>query len=550
MIKTSLLKFRAKIRRVFPIQAPRNWDEEAYLSANPDVEAAVNSGILSSGFEHWRRRGLLEGRRPGGFENWQQFEGREKRAAHLPQWLRREMVGLSEIEPKLFPSREFCTALTEYYPLRPVSAGRVFAEILNKLGNKSFTHVFLIPWLKAGGADLEALHHIRVLSSHFAARVLVILTNDSDSPWLSRLPPSVATLHFGRLAASVDRVTARLILARLLLKLKPAIIHNVNSAVGWQTFCRHGAALSSQSKLYASVFCFDYTAEGEPVGYATDLEKAYPYLEGIFCDNQAFAAKLNTLYGISPSLFSVMRYPVRAMPRFTYVSDDRPHILWAGRMDRQKRPDILKEIAESLPECVFHVYGSRLLDASREAGRLHDELRELKNVILCGRYESFDLIPTANYVLFLYTTQWDGMPNVVLEALASGLAVLAPDIGGIAEVIPPDSGFLIPRFDDIKAYIDAIQRFICNPRLISEERDKRIRFLQDKYSHEQFVGSLAILSSYALVPTSYVRDRTERDVPGRLSTAVNVPQTGQQEGGHARGLTRSAGVSDQPMHSK
>lgn len=497
MIKRRLLKLRTRIRRVFPVKPPLNWDEKAYLAANPDVKAAVDGGFVSSGFEHWQRRGVLEGRNPGGLDRWQQYGNGEQRA-HLPHWIKREMLTLSEFEPKLFPSTEFCARMTAYTPAKITSTGRVFGDILKKLGDQLFTHVFLLPWLKRGGADLEALHHIRTLSNDFGARILVIFTEDSDSPWVSRLPASVPTLRFGRITAGIEPMTAQVLLARLLLKLKPAVIHNVNSAMGWEIFCRYGAALNSESKLYVSVFCFDYTVDGEPVGYARQLERAVPYLQGVFCDNRAFAATLNSMYGIDPSLVSVMRYPVRTAPRFSYVPDGRPNIIWAGRMDRQKRPDILKRIAESLPDYVFQLYGSRLLDSSPESLRFQDELGDLENVIIGGPFDSFDDIPAGNYASFLYTTQWDGMPNVVLEALASGLAVVAPDVGGISEVIPPDSKFLIPRFDDIDAYVEVLQQVVSNPLLISQERDKRIRFLRDQYSQEQFVAYLSNLRAYSL----------------------------------------------------
>jgi len=541
-IKRPLLKLRTKIRRVIlPTRIPANWDEKGYLAENPDVQAAIDSGIVGTGFEHWRRIGVFEGRKlsavasavpsewdeegylsrnpdvkegvekgyfHSGFDHWQRY-GRfeeKRKVASLPGWVRNEMLALSEIEPKLFPSQAFCKKLTAYHPGKhsQSAASHLFVKLLKAVEGRSFTHVFLLPWLKTGGTDIESLHHIETLSRHFGARVLVILTEDSDSPWVSRLPQSVTTLHFGRMAASTDHLTAQIVLVRLLLKLKPSVIHNIHSSIGWKLFHRYGAALHSVSKLYVSLLLFDYTSEGEPVGYARDLEKVYPYLDGIFSDNQAFAAKLVELYGIRADLVSVMRYPVRVAPRFSYVSDNRPKILWAGRLDRQKRPDILCKIAKCLPTCVFHVYGGSVLDAPEFSRRVRDELSELKNVVLFGSYDGFDAIPVANYALFLYTTQWDGMPNVILEALGSGLAVLAPNVGGISEVIPPDSSFLVPHFDDIETYVDAIRRLLANPQLILEERDKRLRLMSEKYSPEQFAASLANLASYALTEPTLI----------------------------------------------
>lgn len=43
-------------------RVPPRFNESAYLAANPDVEAAVRRGELTSGFEHWNRHGRAEGR--------------------------------------------------------------------------------------------------------------------------------------------------------------------------------------------------------------------------------------------------------------------------------------------------------------------------------------------------------------------------------------------------------------------------------------------------------------------------------------------------------
>jgi len=558
LVKRRLLKLRTKVRRVvLPFKIPPDWDEEGYLAENPDVKAAIDSGLVSSGFEHWRRTGALEGRTLGvgslgvppswdeeaylssrpdvkravergsfksGLEHWQKhgrFEMRRK-AVNLPEWIKREMLALSEIEPKLFPSQAFCNRLTAYYPGKHDQSGasHLFIKLLKAVGDRTFTHVFLLPWLKAGGADLEALHHITALSNQFGARILVILTENSESPWVSRLPQSVTTLHFGRSAAGLDALNAQIVLVRLLLKLTPAVIHNIHSAIGWQIYSRHGAALHSGSKLYASLLLFDYTPEGEPVGYARDLEKVYPHLDGVFSDNDAFAVKLTELYGVSAELFSVMRYPVRVAPRFSYVPDEMPKILWAGRLDRQKRPDILYQIAKSLPMCTFHIYGDSLLDSAEFSERARENLSKLNNVALFGGYDGFDAIRTANYALFLYTTQWDGMPNVILEAMAAGLAVLAPNVGGISEVIRPDSQFLVPRFDDVNGYVNTIRHIIANPRLILEERNRGMLYLREKHSAESFVASLAKIASYSLVESR--RAGIEQEEANRMTTRAGM----------------------------
>lgn len=47
------------------------FNEKDYLACNPDVSAAVRRGDFSSGFDHYRKTGLAEGRFPGfdGFDH-------------------------------------------------------------------------------------------------------------------------------------------------------------------------------------------------------------------------------------------------------------------------------------------------------------------------------------------------------------------------------------------------------------------------------------------------------------------------------------------------
>lgn len=44
---------------------PADWQERAYLTANPDVADAVRNGLFESGYEHYRMAGQREGRSGG-----------------------------------------------------------------------------------------------------------------------------------------------------------------------------------------------------------------------------------------------------------------------------------------------------------------------------------------------------------------------------------------------------------------------------------------------------------------------------------------------------
>ncbi len=60
------------------------------------------------------------------------------------------------------------------------------------------------------------------------------------------------------------------------------------------------------------------------------------------------------------------------------------------------------------------------------------------------------------YLGFLYTSQWDGLPTVLLDVALAGLPVIAPDVGGISELVDETTGWLIPNFRDVDGYSSAL----------------------------------------------------------------------------------------------
>lgn len=50
----------------------------------------------------------------------------------------------------------------------------------------------------------------------------------------------------------------------------------------------------------------------------------------------------------------------------------------------------------------------------------------------------------------------EGLPVSMMEALAAGLPVVGPDVGGVAEIITPETGVLLPADCDSKAFLQAM----------------------------------------------------------------------------------------------
>lgn len=100
----------------------------------------------------------------------------------------------------------------------------------------------------------------------------------------------------------------------------------------------------------------------------------------------------------------------------------------------------LGTLAEA-PFQVVVVGGGELQDALEAQARalgVEDRVR-----FLGARADVSRLLKAAD--AFLLCSAWEGMPNTVMEAMATGLAVVATDVGGVREVVVPgETGLIIP----------------------------------------------------------------------------------------------------------
>lgn len=412
----------------------------------------------------------------------------------LPSWAASEIAEIAAtIDPAFHASGPIAPRLQFHsMPLEHHYAGIAYARLRRQVTGKVDT-VILVPWLKQGGADLGAIHFANALHGSFGKRVLVIGTEAADSPWASRLPEGVQFLDAGTPLAPLSPDEKRLVLVRLMLQLAPATIHLMNSNLGWQMVANHSKALRHASRLYASLYCDDVSAGGQLVGYAQDyLMDCHEFLDGVISDNGVVGAQWASSMGIAPSLFHVVPFPVRepARPLLPALPAART-LLWAGRLDRQKRPDVLLAIARAMPEWTFDVYGQTVLDGDSEAML---GLRAAPNVRLRGAFNDFYTIVRPDHLALVYTTQWDGMPNVLLEAARAGLPIVAPAVGGIGEFLPAD--WLVADYTDAQAYRERIERLAADAALRAQLVAAEGAQVEGKHTWNAFTAAIRALPAY------------------------------------------------------
>jgi glycosyltransferase involved in cell wall biosynthesis len=415
----------------------------------------------------------------------------------LPTWLITEWKEIHEVEPEIFPDESLIDSI-QSYNIPNSRLGKPYLDLCARFGS-NVTHVFLVPFMLRSGADVVTLNYIKAVIEHnLADHVVVLSTLGLVSPWARKLPSEARFIEFGRSYGYLSSIEQETLLSRLLLQMAPQVIHNINSELGYKIFAKYGGALCQISHLFATAFLGDITEEGRLVGYPfTYLPKCFDFLTAVFADNQTFIGKLVNLYGFEREKLHVHYTPVQAHNRIPLrVYGRKPlDILWAGRIDRQKRPDILTSIAQKCSSFHFHIYGEAVLDRDFYT----DELRKLKNVRCYGAFDGFDSLPIHKYDLFLMTSQYEGIPTTLLESMSRGLPVVAPKVGGIHELIIPDrTGFLIDPFDDVDQYVRCLERIDHDPTTIPSLVEGAVQLIAARHSWQAFVNGLEKASGYSV----------------------------------------------------
>jgi glycosyltransferase involved in cell wall biosynthesis len=139
----------------------------------------------------------------------------------------------------------------------------------------------------------------------------------------------------------------------------------------------------------------------------------------------------------------------RFHPRDGEAAEVAGPIVAAGRLVEQKNHALFLRAAAGLarlvPQAQFVIAGDGPLRSA-----LEEQARQLgiaDRVRFAGERRDIDTLLRAGSILWL-TSRWEGMPNIVLEAMASGLPVITTDVGGVRELIRSGvDGFVVQEGD-------------------------------------------------------------------------------------------------------
>ncbi len=177
---------------------------------------------------------------------------------------------------------------------------------------------------------------------------------------------------------------------------------------------------------------------------------------------------------LSSNKVHVIGNPLREVAGPLVAAGARPSTIAAvGRLVASKGFDVLLSafyhVKQQYPAWHLVINGE-----GPQRALLESQVSELgldSSVSLSGRTSNVDGI-LAEAAVFVLSSRYEGFPNALLEAMASGCACIATDCdSGPSDLLQNgDVGLLVPK-DDPKALAEAIMRLVANPTYRSQLGD-------------------------------------------------------------------------------
>lgn len=343
--------------------------------------------------------------------------------------------------------------------------GAAYYEACSRVAGQSFTDVVLLPYIARGGAEKFIFSVIDALRNLDPSRSFLVLGGESmkGEHALDWLPEGATFVDLYAICQRYAPESVDVVTLRLVQSLGATVnIHLKASAYAEGFFDRFNAFIDRQRAIYYYFTDARCVVDGLAItiGHSFKfISRNHHGLDVLISDHGQIFAALKQRIPVASACIAVAAFCKVIEERCARSRQGPFRLLWASRLDPQKRPELVPLVARALRnrrlDVEIDIYGATAHGDVGVGRALEGGLVSFK-----GAFGTFREIPTGEYDAFLYTAAFDGLPNVILEAMASGLPVVAPRIGGIPEAVDDTRGILIDAdcSDDelVTRYADAV----------------------------------------------------------------------------------------------
>ena len=344
--------------------------------------------------------------------------------------------------------------------------------------------------LNVGGAERVATSLANYLSSKDIDIYLISFNNLNSSYPLNE---KVKFIN------NIDKVTNRIkgfkqrlnFMISTFDKINPDLIFTMNYKMTYYVLYYKYLLKHKNVKIVSSERCHPNSKD------KTLIDKILNYFSSRKCDGFIFQTeRVKELYNKKVQHNSIVIHNPVSNPEINEIINlkikKEKIITSMGRLEEQKAQDIMikafKNVKEKYPDYKLIIYGEGSCRKNLE--QLINDLDLEDNVFLPGINKNA-LYEVAKSQIFLLTSNYEGMPNALLEAMAAGVCSISTDCEmGPRELIKDgQNGFLV-KVGDIKKISELMIKLIENNELrikVEKEAKKILETHSCEYIFEQYL---------------------------------------------------------------
>jgi glycosyltransferase involved in cell wall biosynthesis len=404
---------------------------------------------------------------------------------HLREsWLREKLVDLADIEPQM----RFYGPLWTNAPKSRIH--RHICPTMGALLETNRARVFIVPWLVRGGAELVALHYMNAVQEN----VFFITTVPAENRLLKYTPATSAHIDIGNMPLSEGEKA--LLLHRLLLEADCEFVHVISSRLAFDIFHKYHRTFKNH-RIFASFFATEIIEEFEVGCAVEDFPKLLDFFQRVSTDSQSFKKRLEDLYGIPEDLIVAHRMPF-SPPHYNMTSDDARHrapiestsnkneslrVLFAGRLAREKRPEIAIQAVEALlnegKKVTLDVWGEPSISFAVNYSRRPE-------IQLKGAFDGLASIKPTQYDVMILTSESEGLPNALIECMGNGIPAIASNVGGVNEIVTDETGWLVTDYNNAGEFQRVLEGLIQDKGAVRKKGASAKEFVAKHHSWVAF----------------------------------------------------------------
>ena len=362
------------------------------------------------------------------------------------------------------------------------------------------TVLIVTAWLNQGGVEQEIIDLCTYVDqSRF--KIILATTRRSSHPWERILRSAGASIY--HLADFLSPQRIRYGLAHLILQHGVEVMHIVHSREAYESL-----PFIKRVCPFLAVSDRNVTRPGGFPKFSARMGRKHIDVRTV--GHQRLARQMSESYGLATEKLRViyagtderrLQQVFLGKPHCLHslcdVSDDVPIVLYMGRLDREKRPDVFVKVAAKIcqmrPDCSAHFAMAGDGEMRRKTQALIAKLGVNKRIHMLGFQLNRHRLLSDSAILMI-PSRYEGLALVSFEAMAVGTPQISADVGGQSEVITAEIGILIKNgIGEIARYASACIELLYDPeRRERMSRASRSRYTK-QYSTEHCVNAYSLI---------------------------------------------------------